>query len=120
MKESKNLLEVIILAVDSAAHVMICDQEGTITTVNDKFSNAIEVPKELLIGKNYNIFNSEYHSPNFFLNLRKTIFLGNKWKGEICYKKKSGNPIWIETTVVPIFGDGPTPEQYVWIGMDLF
>ncbi len=83
LKDTHNELERFKVALDQHAIVGISDINGTIIYVNDKFSDISQYTKKELIGKNFNIVNSGYHSDSFFEKMWGRIKLGEIFKEEI-------------------------------------
>lgn len=90
-------------AINKHAILVVTDLKGKITFVNDKFCELNQYSREELIGKNHRIFNSNYHSKEFFKDLWDTILAGKIWNGEIKNQAKDGSLHWLDTTIVPQF-----------------
>ena len=106
-------------ALDESALVSVTDEEGKITSVNDKFCEITGYTKEELLGKDHLLLDSGYHPPSFFDEMRSTIHSGDVWKGEISNITKEGKDFWVDTTIVPFLNEGGVPYQYVYIRKDI-
>ena len=106
-------------ALDSHAIVAIANRSGQITYVNNQFCNVSRYSRDELVGANFHILNSGYHSRDYFTTLWLTISSGKTWKGEIRDRTKDGNFIWLDSTIAPILGDSGTPSQYIAIYYDI-
>lgn len=112
-------IKVLKLALDQHAQVTITDQYGKFTYANEKFCATSKYTLTELLGQDYRIFNSGYHSKEFFSELWRTVEQGNTWQGEIRNRAKDNSTYWVDTTLVPF----PTAEgqanQYVAIHTDI-
>jgi len=106
-------------ALDEHAIVSITDVKGTITYVNEKFTEISGYSQIELLGKNHRILNSGCHKREFFTAIFKQIYQGNPWQGEICNKTKDGRFYWVNTTIVPFMNKQGKPDSYISIRTDI-
>jgi PAS domain S-box-containing protein len=106
-------------ALDESSIVSISDKDGIITHVNENSCKISKYTKEELIGQNHRIFNSGYHSKQFFGELWNSVLQGKIWRGEIRNKAKDGSYFWVDATVVPFLDENKKPYQYVAIKFDI-
>lgn len=106
-------------ALDSSSIVMIIDTNGTICHVNNRFCSLSHYTRDELIGENHMIFNSGYHTDEFFKGMIETISSGNVWRGDVQNKTKDGSLYWIDVTMTPMFDSDGNPETYIVIGNDI-
>jgi PAS domain S-box-containing protein len=106
-------------AMDQHSLVTIADQYGKIIHANDKFCQVSQYQREELLGMDYRIINSGYHSKEFIENLWKTITQGRTWRGEFRNQAKDGSLYWVYATVVPSVDEEGRPYQYVAIFTDI-
>jgi len=114
-KKKQKELEDIKLALDQHSIISNTDENGKITYVNDQFCTISKYSQEELIGQDYSIVNSRYHTNEFMRHLWETITSGKVWKGEIKNKAKDGSFYWVDATIVPFMDKQGKPYQYVSI-----
>lgn len=119
LKESLKLTHELQFALNESSIVDITDVDGNITFVNDKFIQISKYSSDELIGVNRRIFNSGYHSNEFFENMWSTIKKGDIWQGEIKNVAKDGTFFWVDTTIVPSLDSEGKPCQYVEISIEI-
>jgi PAS domain S-box-containing protein len=106
-------------AIDESSIVSISDKDGIIKHVNDNTCKISKYTEKELIGQNHRIFNSGYHSKEFFGDLWDNVLKGKIWRGEIKNKAKDGTFFWVDTTIVPFLDEKQNPYQYVSIKFDI-
>ena len=103
------------LALNHHAIVSMADMAGNIIYVNEGFCEISGYSRQELIGENHRLIKSDYHSPEFFKEMWRTIANGNVWHGEVCNRTKKGEYYWVESTIVPFLDEKGNPYQYVSI-----
>ena len=106
-------------ALDQHSLVAISDQFGKITYANDHFCNVSKYSREELLGQGYRIFDSGYHSKEFFANLWNTITDGRVLHAEIKNRARDGSFFWVDTTILPFLNPDTHSMQYVGIHTDI-
>lgn len=112
-------LEVLSIAVDSAAIVAITDANGIITEANQVFCDISGYTRDELVGQNHRILKSGEHSPEFFKEMWRTLTKGSIWRGEVCNKRKNGTLYWVDSTIVPVLDHNGNPTQYIAVRVDI-
>jgi PAS domain S-box-containing protein len=102
-----------------SAIVARTDRRGVITFVNDKFVAISGYEREELIGKTHSLIKSNYHPPEFFQNMWKTIGSGSVWRGEVCNRNKSGELYWVDSTIVPLLNEQGVVNEYIAVRFDI-
>lgn len=113
------LLDTTIAATNQHAIVAVTDPNGTLTYVNDQFCSVCEYARDELIGQNHRILSSGYHSSEFFADMWATITSGSVWQGEIKNKTRTGNMIWLQTTIIPFMNESGAITRYVTVRTDI-
>ena len=106
-------------ALDAHAIVSATDSAGNIIYLNDLFCEISGYSRNELLGHNHRIVKSGEHSPEFYLDMWRTIARGNIWRGEVCNRCKDGSLYWVETSIVPFLDNTGRPYQYVSIRTDI-
>jgi len=119
LKNAVSELEFQKYALDQHSIVSITDQAGRIVYVNGKFSEVSQYGAEELIGQDHRIVNSGYHDKEFFRQMWRTIGHGKVWHGEVRNRRKDGSYYWVDSTIVPLMGEGDKPLRYISIRTDI-
>ncbi|MFC2130346.1 response regulator, partial [Bacteroidota bacterium] len=106
-------------ALDASAIVSVTDIHGDIKEINQNFLDISGYSYMEVFGKNHRIFNSGYHSDEFWQKFWNDIKQGKIWRGEIRNKKKNGSFFWGETVVVPYLDEDGNPLKYMSIRFDI-
>jgi len=117
--QNTELEKLSLVASKTENSVVIFDENGEIEWVNDGFERLLEL--------NLEEFKAEYGS-NLFesslnTNIKEHIEIAIKEKKSINYtaktKKRTGNQLWIQTTLTPIFDDNDNLIKYIAIDADV-
>ncbi len=106
-------------AVDARSIVSVADREGVIRHVSDRFCEVSRYSRAELLGQTYRVVNSGHHPREFWANLWTTVLAGRSWRGVIRNRAKDGTSFWLETTVVPLPGDGGRPEHLLAVCIEV-
>ena len=104
--------------LEALAHTTLvseADLDGTITYVNDKFTEVSQYSREELIGKNHRILKSGAHDDIFYKDLWDTISHGKIFRGEIKNRAKDGSFYWVDANIAPIFDEKRRIVRYTAI-----
>lgn len=97
--EKNELLQIID---KSPISMIIVNDIGIITYANEKIYDLTGYEKYEIIGKNVNIFNSEYQTDKIDNKLWNKIKNGEIWSGKLFNKRKNGTIYLEKMTIVPI------------------
>lgn len=102
----------------SDSWVLITDEKGNITYVNDAVCRLSGYSREELIGKNPRIFRSGYQDRSFYEKLWKTILSGEEFHAVFINRRKNGELIYLESVIYPIeLPDGI--KRFVQVARDI-
>jgi PAS domain S-box-containing protein len=113
------LLSWIRRAADEHAIMAITDAQGVIVFVNDRFCQISGYTRDELLGRTHRVVRSDFHPPEFFADLWRTIGSGKVWHGTVCNRAKSGKNYWVESTIVPHLGTDGRPKYYLALRTDI-
>ncbi|MFC4870523.1 PAS domain-containing sensor histidine kinase [Negadavirga shengliensis] len=105
-------------ALDESCIIMICDNQGKIAYINQKFEELSEYKARSLIGKDLqDLFPAEEKAK--IQACWEIVSANEVWQGELKGKKASGGFYWTNTAVVPFLNNSGDPYQYIWVGSDI-
>ena len=113
--ESISHLEQFFHALESSALVSKTDIHGNITYVNNKFADVSGYLKEELIGKNHRIIRHPDMEDAIFRELWETISSNQIFHTTLKNRKKSGEPYWVDTTIIPLCDNNKNISEYLSI-----
>lgn len=116
LQESEQEMSNLLMALDEAALVSITDLNGKIKHANQKYCIYSGYELNEIIGQRHNIFNSGFHSEEFWKELWATISSGKTWRGEMKNQTKSGTCYWVDTVIAPI--KKPNGEIYEYLSIN--
>ena len=119
-KQADEELKVLSKAVEeSPSSVMIIDMHGTITYVNPRFTEISGYAAEEVIGKRNTMLAMDSRMPDNVREMLGIVASGRVWHGEFLYRKKSGEPYWVQASVAPIRGEKGKITSYVDVEEDI-
>src|SRR5699024_12100983 len=83
-------LQTLELAVNESNAVIVTDQEGTIISINKRYTELSQYKPHEAIGKTPSIVKSGYQSEDFYKDMWDTILSGKICSGELRYKATDG------------------------------
>jgi len=102
LKASKDLMLSAIVFKASSQGIMICDENNTIVTVNEAFSEITGYQTDDVIGLDPKILSSGHQDAKFYHQLWQQLESTSHWQGEIVNRKKNGTyyPEWLNINLV--------------------
>jgi PAS domain S-box-containing protein len=88
-------------ALERHVSVVVTDRHGIIGHANDTFCELSQYGRDELIGRTLAMLRSTVHPPEFYQRMHASVLGGEVWRGEICHLRKSGEPYWIDVSIVP-------------------
>lgn len=119
-KEIK-LEQLSLVASETDNYVIITDKEDHVLWTNKAFTEIFGYEFEDVEGmKVAEFLSTEILNPDEINNIRTTVFkFKNVYEGEFCDKTKSGNIIWISTTVTPVLDSNGEINYTIAVGSDI-
>ncbi|GMV04612.1 MAG: hypothetical protein AMXMBFR53_08920 [Gemmatimonadota bacterium] len=116
----KSLLD-LANAVDAVGDaVFLTDREGTITQVNERFTELYGYPAEEVVGRTTpRILKSGRHSREFYQQVWATLLRGDTVYGELCNRAKDGRLLDIDETVTSFRDDQGKLAGFMAIHRDI-
>ncbi|WP_277641204.1 hybrid sensor histidine kinase/response regulator [Wolinella succinogenes] len=118
-KRSQRLLEEYKKAVDASAILSISDLSGNIIFANDKLCEITGYTREELLGHPHSMFRHPDTPKEVFERLWSTILEGKIWKGMLKNRKKSGEPYYVDATVVPLMDENNQITQFLGLRYEI-
>lgn len=101
--------------LDESCLVCILNSEGVMTYVNQLLSDLSGFAPEELIGKSYHSLLEMADKPHLYQSIWQKINQGLTWEGELCYRSKSAQSIWVQSVMKPFFDSQAHLEQCVCV-----
>lgn len=103
---------------NSETWVLVTDETGKITYVNDFVLKLTGYSREELIGENPRVFKSGYFDRNFYKRLWDTILSGKQFDFIFINRKKNGETFHLEQTIYPVLLAGNV-RRFISVGKDI-
>jgi CheY-like chemotaxis protein len=117
--DSENAIDAFLASIDQSSILSISDTSANILWVNDNFEKTFKCKHSDVLGKNYKIFSSKIHGPEFYHVMWSTIQAGKSWKGIFCNKDLNDNYIWLQTYIIPKLDENSKVKYYVTVRQDV-
>jgi PAS domain S-box-containing protein len=120
IKETNEELYSYQTAIDDNLYSIITDLNGKILKINDRYLATTKYSREELIGEDYSLLYSNFHSDDFYNSINKRLKRGKVWRGETKQKAKDGTLFWIISSILPIIDKkSKTTTSYFTISADI-
>ncbi len=106
-------------ALNESSIVSITNEKGIIKHVNDNFCNISKYSRAELLGQEYSIIQSGFHTKEFLHGISQTLEQGKVWRGELKSKAKDGTCYWLHSIIVPFVNEEGKPYQYLALHSDI-
>lgn len=116
-EEMKNKLYTAITQIDQS--IIITDKEGVIEYVNPAFELTSGYNSDEVIGKTPNILKSGEHTDEFYSELWNRLVDGERWKGRLVNKNRSGELYTEDVIISPVYNSINELSNYVAVKKDI-
>jgi PAS domain S-box-containing protein len=99
--------------------ILITDTEGNIEYVNPSFSQVTGYTATEVFGKNPRFLNAGQTSSEDYRSLWETISTGGIWRGIFQNRAKTGELVWLSSTVCPVHDQLGEITHYISIGENI-
>lgn len=115
-QESRKLLQAI---EQSPISMFITDTEGVIEYVNPRFVQATGYSRSELIGRTPALLQSGNTPRSTYESLWHNILEGHSWRGVLCNRTKTGEMVWEDTSISPIFDESGEATHFAVVKEDV-
>ena len=106
-------------AIDSHSIISKSTVDNTITDVNDNFVDAFGFSRKEIVGKKHIVLFPEGKQSTAWNTQQGFAGAGKMWTGEQKLRKKNGDPIFVQTTMVPLFDEDDDHIENVCMRTDI-
>ncbi len=117
--ELKVELQVRIDIMNLTSIVSESNLRGDIVSINEKFTQVSQYPRDELIGKPHNTTRHPDMPKEVFKELWGTIGRGNMFRGTIKNRAKDGTAYYVDAVIAPLIGDNGKPYKYLGVRYDI-
>lgn len=113
-------LQMLLGAIEQTAEgVVICNRAGTIEFVNPAMCAMTGYSADQLIGATPRLYRSEATPRDTHMAMWAVLTAGEPWRGELCNRRRTGEPYWVRLSITPIRDEGGTITHFVGINEDV-
>jgi two-component system cell cycle response regulator len=99
--------------------VMITNLDGIIEYVNSTFVRVTGYEASEVIGQNPRILKSDKNHQDVYMELWRTIKIGNEWEGELANRRKNGQIYWELVKICPLLDSRGVVTKYLKVSQDI-
>lgn len=99
--------------------IMVTDENGTILSVNQAFSDITGYPAEEAVGQTPRLLRSNHHEPEFHASFWKEISEQGEWRGEIWNRRKNGEVFPTLQSITRVAGEEGELGRYISVFHDI-
>lgn len=110
--------ERIQIALSAATLTVVTDETGRILDANDRFLAATGYTLDQIKDDRLHLLDPEYHSSELLTEVTRAIGQNVVWRGELCFRTRSGRELWLSVCLTPFVGQGE-PRECVAVCFDI-
>jgi PAS domain S-box-containing protein len=119
VKQKSTELQSYLDAINVHVYSAVTDTHGTILKVNEPLTKVTGYSEGELLGKNFSLFNSGFHSDQFFKSLFVSLADGKTWRNEVKNKRKDGSFFWIDMVVIPLKSERGSTNYFLTLALPI-
>ncbi|GHE97326.1 PAS domain-containing protein [Thalassotalea profundi] len=119
MLDSQIAKEELKLAIDLHAIVFRFSIQGEITCINQRFTDFYQYEEDEILNKNIFSICGDSYQPEDFKNIFRECLEQEFWRGQSINKIKSGQELWLDTTIVPIKKHNQKIDSFIVMQNDI-
>jgi PAS domain S-box-containing protein len=118
--KNKELNKLSIVASKADNSIIITDENGLITWVNDGFIRLSSFSFNEVVGQNvFAFFTGKNTDADAISSIQNAVNSSNSFSGELLRYKKNGKSFWSQITMTPIEADADNSKQFIFIESDI-
>lgn len=106
-------------AFDEHNVVVVCDPDGHIRTVNEKFSRLCGRTFDDLLTTDFRSLVCDDGQGTPFAAMLQTLRVGSVWQGELTLRTQDGGALTLDATAVPYMDDQQALLRFIFVAMDI-
>src|SRR5699024_10728734 len=106
-------------ALNQTALIVVLDEIGKITHVNDRLLALTKFTKADLIDQDYSVLYEKPTADYLKAEVAPTLTAGKIWRGEIKSRTKNNGRYWVHAVVIPFFNERGAIYQYISVNNDI-